>query len=277
VLDPKEGQRRLHSLATHVLNRRYVEWLRVFERQKSGRIHYHLLVVLGDDIRTGCDFEAFARRDYRTAGTALRREWAFWRRAAGRYRFGRTELLPIRSTAEAAAAYVGKYIGKHVEAREERDKGVRLVAYSSGACMARTRFSWSESGRAWRAGVGVLAEGVARSRGWPPGSVKGTGLSSVLGPKWAYTWRETILALGEVALQKTGDNNNGDAKRGGEAPVIRARVAEEEPGQGAAASEAVSRTAPGEGSGIRAPLARGESGEIQENGGAEAGLAVVAP
>ncbi|WP_052678194.1 rolling circle replication-associated protein [Escherichia coli] len=55
VLDPKEAQRRFNSLRTNVLRERYQADIRVVERQKSGRIHYHLLVVIGEDIRTGFD------------------------------------------------------------------------------------------------------------------------------------------------------------------------------------------------------------------------------
>lgn len=202
VLDPKEAQRRLHSLATHVLNERYAAWLRVFERQKSGRIHYHLLVVVGVDIRTGVDFGAIAQGDYRTSPLALRGEWAFWRRIAKRYGFGRTELLPVRTTSEAAARYVGKYISKHVDARREGDKGVRLVAYSRGAQIARTRFAWAESGQAWRAGVEAFSRAYAANQGLPFAVVKSVGLAKVLGPRWARDWRHVILELGRQALQE---------------------------------------------------------------------------
>ena len=74
VLDVKVASRRLNSLASNVLNDRYLAWLRVLERQKSGRIHYHLIVVLPVDIRSGVDFAAFASGDYRSAGPALRAE-----------------------------------------------------------------------------------------------------------------------------------------------------------------------------------------------------------
>jgi hypothetical protein len=148
VLDPNEAQRRFHSLKTHVLDARYAAWIRVFERQKSGRIHYHLLVVLPCDIRTGADFEAFERGDYMTANPLLRAEWAFWRKTAKAYGFGRTELLPVKSTADGIGAYVGKYIAKHIEARPESDKGVRLVSFSRGAGVANSRFAWA-SPRSW--------------------------------------------------------------------------------------------------------------------------------
>jgi len=75
---------------------------------------------------TGCDFTAIATRDYRSASAALKSEWEFWRETAPRYGFGRTELMPIKSTAEGISKYVGKYIAKHIDARIEKDKGAIL-------------------------------------------------------------------------------------------------------------------------------------------------------
>ena len=78
----KEAQKALHSLMTGVLKQRYPEYITVMERMDSKRIHYHLLVVMAEDIRTGFDFAAVKRGDYRSAGDYLRREWKFWRETA---------------------------------------------------------------------------------------------------------------------------------------------------------------------------------------------------
>lgn len=83
--------RRFHSLRTHVLNVRYKAFVKVIERTKKGRIHYHLLIALNDDIRTGFDFKAVENFDYRSANFALRSEWAFWRKTAKKYGFGRSD------------------------------------------------------------------------------------------------------------------------------------------------------------------------------------------
>ncbi|MHB8522644.1 MAG: hypothetical protein ACYDH9_18050 [Limisphaerales bacterium] len=40
---------------TGVLRHRYKEYIIVSERMDSGRIHYHLLVVMAEDIRSGFD------------------------------------------------------------------------------------------------------------------------------------------------------------------------------------------------------------------------------
>ena len=193
VLDPKEAQRRFNSLRTHVLRERYLADIRVMERQKSGRIHYHLLVVVGEDIRTGFDFEACANGDYRSANQRLKQEWAFWRKTAKAYGFGRTELLPIKSNSECIARYVGKYISKHFEARQYRDKGVRLVEYSRNARIASTRMQFVSEGSAeWRRKVGIFCHYIAENTGCAPTF---EGVRGVLGSKWAYQWRKFIASL----------------------------------------------------------------------------------
>ncbi len=190
VLDVREASRRLNSLATHVLNARYAAWIRVLERQKSGRIHYHLVVVCSADIRSGVDFAAIAAGDYRSAGPALRAEWAFWRKTAPLYKFGRTELLPVVSNAEAISYYVGKYLGKHLDARLDADKGARLVAMSKGARFASTRFAWASGGQEWRFRVRSFAVAMYHAGRIPFPTY--SGLKCGLGPRWAYEWRDII-------------------------------------------------------------------------------------
>jgi hypothetical protein len=195
IQSPREAQRRLNSLITHVIKPRYSEYVGVMERQKSGRIHYHLLVHVGTDIRTGFDFSAIENHDYRSASSALRSEWAFWRHTAKKYGFGRTELLPVRSSSEAIAKYLGKYISKHIEVRQEQDKGVRLVRYSSGARVGTTRFQFQSPGsQEWRRKVQIFAELVQNNNPDTP-VCSLADLSRVLGKRWAYKHREFILSL----------------------------------------------------------------------------------
>lgn len=204
VICAREASRRFNSLATHVLKKRYGEYIRVLERQKNGRIHYHLLVVLDQDIRTGFDFSAIAKKDYSSASARIRLEWAFWRKSAKAYGFGRTELLPIKSSSEGMAQYVGKYIGKHFNAREESDKGVRLVSYSRGARMASSRFTrcGTKLSTEWRAKLYTF---VLQLRAAEVATIKNkhgylriesmSDLTRHLGKNWAYTWREHIFNL----------------------------------------------------------------------------------
>jgi hypothetical protein len=195
VTCPREAQRRLNSLITRVIKIRYLDYVGVMERQKSGRIHYHLLVALHSDIRTGFDFPAIARLDYTSASPSLRSEWAFWRSTARKYRFGRTELLPIKSTIEAMAKYVGKYISKHIESRNPEDKGVRLVRYSKGSRAGTTRFQFQTPGsQEWRRKLATFAQIVQDSH--PEEKITQlSDLTRVLGKRWAYRHRDYILAI----------------------------------------------------------------------------------
>lgn len=188
VVCAKQAGRRFHSLSTNVLGKRYRETIAVLERMKSGRIHYHLLVVLPVDVRTGFDFAEAAKGVYTSAGQSLRAEWAFWRGTAKKYGFGRTELLPVKSSGEAIACYVGKYIAKHIGHREERDKGVRLVRYSKGASYAGTRFMFeSIRSRLWRHQVGLFAKAN--------GCADEFALAEKFGVRWAWFKRADIMAI----------------------------------------------------------------------------------
>lgn len=194
IVCPKEAQKRLNSLITHVIKPRYSNYVGVLERQKSGRIHYHLLVTLSSDIRTGVDFKQLSERNYSSAGASLRAEWSFWRQTAKKYGFGRTELLPVRSSIEAMAKYVGKYISKHLEARQERDKGVRLVRYSQSARIGTTRFQWNSNGSAnWRLKLKIFAHHVTDGMGIDNPTMKH--LSEILGPRWAYRYKDLIMSI----------------------------------------------------------------------------------
>ena len=204
VLDAREASRRFNNLATGILRERYPEYIRVLERQKSGRIHYHLLVVLDEDIRSGFDFDAVAKHDYKSASARIRLEWAFWRKSAKSYGFGRCELLPIKSTSEGMAQYVGKYIGKHFNAREEADKGVRLVSYSRGARMASSRFTrcGTKMSSEWRAKVCTFAMQIRFAQMATKNNKFGylrvddlSDLTRVLGKNWTFHWREHICNL----------------------------------------------------------------------------------
>lgn len=190
VHDIREAQRRFNSLNTNVLKARYSRAIGVWERQKSGRIHFHLVVSLGADIRSGFDFDAIGRCDYRSASPGLRAEWAFWRKTAPLYRFGRTELLPIKSTVAGISHYVSDYIKKHVEQRENEDKGarcVRFIGYKPGERTASARFAWAgEKSWLWRKKLATFARRI--------GAKDTDALKRVFGSRWAYLLQSSIMA-----------------------------------------------------------------------------------
>jgi len=165
--DPKEFARRWNSFRTGYLSDSSFftgEWLLVKERQRRGAIHAHIIVITTSDIRTGCDFKAFADESlprgqrYSSAPLVLRQIWKELRSVLPRYNFGRSELIPIKSTAEAVSFYVGKYLGKHIEHRFEEDKGMRLIECSKGWSKNSVKFAWNTPGSYfWRRYLAIFA------------------------------------------------------------------------------------------------------------------------
>jgi hypothetical protein len=202
ILDPREAQRRLNSLLTAVIKPRYGEYTGVLERQKSGRIHYHLLVTMPFDCRSFADFEAFSKHDYRTASKALRNEWRFWRVTSRKYGFGRTELMPIKSTEEAIGRYVGKYISKSITASNESknadlDKGVRLVRYSTGARAGTSHFTFvSKNSEKYRTALRYLVDVINQQMGF--GITEINELKFFFGPRWQYGFRYAIADMAGI-------------------------------------------------------------------------------
>jgi len=211
--NPKDVQKRFKSLRTNVLNIRYHgRWIRVIERHKSTMLHYHLLVVVDGDIRTGTNFETFAVDPTASANDRLKREWRYLgnpkrRGALQAHGFGRCSLEPIRSNEEAIGKYVGKYIAKHIEARLIIDKGVRLVEFGRPVRIGTTKFAWnSDGGKIWRVKGQLWERGVFAEAGYGAESYNfgvGSGpcksrdnfgiLKAILGPRWAYKSQEEIV------------------------------------------------------------------------------------
>jgi hypothetical protein len=209
LTDPREAQTRLNSLLTNVVKPRYGEYCGVLERQKSGRIHYHLLVTMPFDCRTGVNFDDFKKGDYRSASKLLRNEWRYWRATARKYRFGRTEIMPIKSTEEAIGRYVGKYISKSIAATNEAgtnslDKGVRLVRYSTGARAGTSHFTFvSKGSERFRVALQYLVDVINKQMGF--GITEINELKYFFGPRWQYAFR---FAIHDMALVIASLNEN---------------------------------------------------------------------
>ncbi|HVU15530.1 MAG TPA: hypothetical protein VHD32_01295 [Candidatus Didemnitutus sp.] len=123
-----EASRRMNSLLSNRLSKRYAEWLAVVQRHKDGKIHFHLVVVLEEDIRRGFNFDQVRNRDYSSASPYLKAEWKWLRETLPSYHFGRHELMPIREEAG-----FGKYLARYVAGNCKRQAGdvrSRLVRYS---------------------------------------------------------------------------------------------------------------------------------------------------
>jgi len=202
VTDHKEAYRRFNSLRTNFLNKIFPDYMLVKERQQRGAWHYHLLVGLNADIRTGFKFsevfpEKGKRPNYQSASPYLRTIWKEIRIAMEKYGFGRSELTPLKTTGSQVAAYIGKYIeqnviGKKLSGFEEQDKGVRLISYSRKWPRTSTKFSWNtEGGKEWRRKVGLFAK-YAKCKNMDHLAMK-------LGPKWSYHYGDLIQNMDSIA------------------------------------------------------------------------------
>jgi hypothetical protein len=183
-------------------------WCRVVEPQRNGNIHLHAVVVMPRDIRTGVDFEAFERRDYRSASQYLRDWWALLREKAPLYGFGRCELIPVKKAA-AVGWYVGKYLGK-AGGDEAQDFRGRRVAYSRG---------WLRSTsmrRGWAAGAGAEFRHLCQEMDSATGGGLGLWVEQV-GPKWAHRlmrawqhgrwgWKDEAGNRAELPLQALAEH-----------------------------------------------------------------------
>lgn len=208
--DPKSmktAQRRFDSINSHLLGELFLEHITAVHRgTKRGRIHYHLIAVTKEDVRTGFDFEAWNRllahvhlfgrhnaqyREYssavfRSANPALKAIWKVFRDRAEGYGFGMVETYPIRSNAEAIGRYVGSYVRVAAEQRQFRDYRMRTLRYSLQTRVASPRFSWvSGPGATWRAGCRMMGLLLGLDDFVPQ-----------FGKRWAWDLRSMITLLG---------------------------------------------------------------------------------
>lgn len=195
VKDIREASRRFNSVL-NLLRKRYLGGIRVIERHKNGGIHFHIIVGLPFDIKTGFNFEEVKNRNYSSASEELKKEWKWLRETMKNYGFGRSELMPIKSSVEGITRYVAKYISKHFKARKEEDKGIRLVTYFGYAreCrVANNRFMFlSDNSAKWRKNVNEFAKILSKIK-----KVKITenNISELIGSDWAYKQRDHILDI----------------------------------------------------------------------------------
>ena len=212
VQDVKEASRRFHSLRTNFLKKHFEHYICVYERMKSGRIHFHLIVNTREDIRRGLNFAAIAARNYTSANPALRQLWKILRENMEKYGFGRSELMPVKTNSKGLARYVAKYIAKHIDSRIPEDKGYRLIrttidkkalwkiATSNFAFVSKGSAEWRKKLRNWVAKIEpYLNQYAIEMKGYeiPPICEVNYNvvLSEVIGSKWAFKNREIILAV----------------------------------------------------------------------------------
>lgn len=205
----KEASRRFDNMNRRYLRAFYGEWIWDRERQKRGAWHYHIIIQCKGDIRTGFDwseylawlddYNAGKRRRLKTGNSLLHSLWELNSRALPKYGFGRPELLPIRSTSEAVAKYVGKYITKQIGQRPEEDKGVRLTGHSAGFVASKPVFSWNTDGaKKWRKNLALFAQFACGCRDHEEFLEKAP-------RRWAYRFKDDIMSYDKHLLDRYPD------------------------------------------------------------------------
>jgi len=198
VTDHAEAHRRFKGFSKRVLTRFFGAWLCVKERQVRGAWHFHLLIDCRTDIRSGINWQEIMpppgrRPRYGSASPPLRSLWRLLRERLPAYGFGRHELLPIRTVKQAVALYMSKYIGKHLSARQEQDKGVRLVNSSRDWLQHSVRMAWNSDGsKEWRRKLAKLAALVDVA--------DLAEMKAAYGSRWAYHLAPVIVSVDDYHL-----------------------------------------------------------------------------
>lgn len=143
-----EFQRKWHSFLTGVLSKVFVSGMWVRERQsRTGEWHAHFVVVVGFDVRSRYPWEEVARRDYRNVDQTIRDLWKVLREGSKTYGFGRSNLEPIKTSGEAAARYVSKYLSKRTgSTKMVGEEKARLFGLWGTRRYCSSQFSWNTSG-----------------------------------------------------------------------------------------------------------------------------------
>ena len=162
IYNADEASERINSVREFLLTI-FSRAILVSERHKNKALHFHLLGSLanGADIRSGLNFDELRRREYRSASEDLKGLWKVLRNTLPKYGFGRHELLPIKKTGDAVAAYISKYIEKNVCQRSPADRRKKLVRYIGWKKnqLKPNEFEWDGlRARAWRAKTARLFE-----------------------------------------------------------------------------------------------------------------------
>jgi hypothetical protein len=241
VTSRKVAETMNHSWKSGYGSKLFAESISVPERQERGAFHYHDLGDVGCDIRTGFDFEScqaasalkkshvhkrsgrwvwdspqqeaefkrLERAYFASANSNLKRLWREIGNSkhpgkAQEYGFGRCELLPILSNAQACARYIGSYVNIQHNRREDEDKGMRTVRYAlktvpvfcdgrwqrASVRPAIAQWAFVKGGAAlWRQGCRTLSVLLGSVPDFTP----------VFGKRWAYMLAPFIFQCADHA------------------------------------------------------------------------------
>lgn len=174
VTDVFEASKRFNSFRTGFLCKHTLAYIGVYERHKSGVIHFHFIVAFPEQIlyktvnsvTVVFDHYQVKRRNYTSRNAYLGKLWKLFRETVPKYGFGErgSQILPI-SSVNGMAKYLAKYLTKgmkdrrirEIKHRDIRDKGFRLVRSSRSSYkkypwrVCNSLFSWvGGKSREWR-------------------------------------------------------------------------------------------------------------------------------
>jgi hypothetical protein len=207
-------QKRWHSLLSNVIAKWYEDWVCVLEMHSDGVWHFHVVVSVKPDIRTGTDIDTLTnyklpykmRRGVRFRNEALAAEWSELRAVCCKYRFGRAELMPIKKTGEALARYVAGYLAKSW-ARVPSGRKSRLVRLCRGLSGSITmRFSPNTLGNLIYRTRLKLAASMLHFDGFED-------FEDYLGPRWHCYLSDIITTIPVPLRFAKGDFESGLAAR----------------------------------------------------------------
>jgi hypothetical protein len=145
------------------------------------------------------------RPDYSTANDGIKREWAYWRKTAKLYGFGRHQLQPMRANGEALGRYLGEYLRKDWDHRLPEDKGARCVRYfghwsteprrkkeRAKTAPHKSRFGWmTPRACAWR----EMVKQVVTVLNYTGAKITEQNIKEILGRKWAWKMGKLFQAV----------------------------------------------------------------------------------
>lgn len=201
LTDWAEAERRFSSFEKNVLSLHCNDWAMVVQQQKRGAIHYHLVVGLTKDIRTGTDIATikdrslprFVRYGKGVVNENLRQYWkdiCFRARGDGEwkgggYGIGRIELLPFIKSPAAVAGYLASYLKVEAYCPPEYRRKKKVRFSRTITRWLRSNFQANTYGSyIWRKKLSLVAQDF--------GCSNLEELTGLFGPRWFYTLRECV-------------------------------------------------------------------------------------
>lgn len=150
VKSPCEAHRHLNSFL-NAIRKRGLPYIWVLEPHQKEGLHYHLLVVLPFNCHAGTQVERWADTIHddqkrELMNPELRAEYDWWTATAPRYGFGRIDVAPIYSNAEAIRKYLTKTTWRHDHWVFDEVKRLRFWKCSRNLRSGRTNFTWNTPG-----------------------------------------------------------------------------------------------------------------------------------